>query len=87
MVSYAYAPHLGAWTHIVGTYNGSQLALYVNAELKGTQPLSSIISTQKPIIIGVGNTGSSYYFTGSMEKAIFFDKALTPEEIQKLYQE
>lgn len=73
--------------HLVGTYDGSSIKLYINGSLSGSLPVSGTITTpSNSTIMGVGAlfNGSSYYgcnYTGSIHKAKVFNRALTASEI------
>ncbi len=85
-VSYDFSSKVGKWTHIVGTYDGTQLTLYVDGSKVGTQALSGITSSSKPIFIGAGNDGSLFYFNGDIDEVALFNTALSDNEVLTLYQ-
>jgi len=85
-ISYLFDGHLNTWTHIVGTYDGSDLSLYINGYLINTVSLSNMISTDKPLLIGSGNYGGWWNFVGLMDEIMFFNRVVTVEEIQLLYE-
>ncbi len=86
-ITYDYLLNKGVWTHVVGTYDGVQLALYVNGSLVGTKALSSITSTTRPLIIGAGNDGSAFFYNGSLDEISYFNRALSLSEVNAIYQE
>ena len=72
------------WTHIVGTYDGSNLKIYLNGSLDNTVAQSGAIpSTSGSLQIGAANTGNK--FTGNITEASIFDYALTAPQITQLY--
>lgn len=74
---------LNQWHHIVGTFDGRNIKLYVDNVLAGTNQLpaaDSIATNEAPIYIGespVLNEG----FTGKIDEAAIYDRALTDAEI------
>ena len=75
--------------HLVGTYDGSSVKLYVNGSLNNSLTVSGTITTpSNSTVMGVGarfygsNVSSSpYYFTGSIHKAKVFNRPLTASEV------
>ncbi len=74
------------YDHVVGTYNGTYLALYVDGELMGTQPLSRIYSTDGPIYIGTDNTLMYFsFFNGVIDEISYYNRSLSSDEVQIIY--
>jgi hypothetical protein len=85
--SYLYdTPTLAAnkWYHLVGVYDGSQIRLYINTELKGTpKSLSgSVASTTDLLFIGKYGTA---FFKGIIDEVFIWNRALSESEIQTIY--
>ena len=60
------------WTHIVGTYDGSNLKIYLNGSLDNTVSQSGAIpSTSGSLQIGAANTGNK--FSGNITEASIFN--------------
>jgi hypothetical protein len=75
-----------AWHHIVGTYNGSNVSIYVDGVLKKTNSTAisgNIFDATSVLRIGRGSSGG--YFKGNIDKTQIFKKALSPLEIYRLY--
>lgn len=72
----------GQWYHIVGTYNGSQMRLYLNGSLMGTATASGLIglSPQAPASLGALSTGAQP-FSGWIDDVRIYDRALSDAEI------
>ena len=76
---------LFSWTHMVSTFNGSFLNLYLNGTLLGSTP-----SAYPPNIVRTSNfIGKSYYSFNTMANAIFdeirfYNRALSQIEIGQL---
>lgn len=75
---------LNEWYHIAGTYDGSQLSLYVNGNLIDTQPANFDIGTNDmPLAIG-GRLGANS-FNGFIDNVQIYDRALDSDEVLQLY--
>lgn len=72
----------GNWYHIIGTYDGTQMRLYVNAGLMGAQPKGGLIGLhpQAPASLGALSTGAQPY-SGWIDDVRIYDRALTDQEI------
>jgi hypothetical protein len=70
------------WTHVAGTYDGSNMKVYVNGQLKGTRAVTGAINTNTmPIYIGQnGNTDG--FFAGKLDEVRIYNRALSGSEIQ-----
>ena len=74
-----------SWTHMVSTFNGSYLNLYLNGTLLGSTP-----SAYPPNIVRTSNfIGKSYYNLNTLANAIFdeirfYNRALSQIEIEQL---
>ncbi|TXH13530.1 MAG: hypothetical protein E6R03_11120 [Hyphomicrobiaceae bacterium] len=80
----------GKWHHIVGSYDGSKLRVYVNGSLRGesaTLTLSAATANAVELCLGVLKSGASFYnyFTGQIKDARIYNAALTSAEIAALY--
>ena len=74
------------WTHIAGTYDGTQMKLYWNGELvsTGNPPAGSKIGTaQNPL--GIGGSIENRRFIGLIDEAAVFNRALNAEQIRSIY--
>jgi hypothetical protein len=82
----------GNWHHVVGTYDGSQLKLYLDGNSEAT-PVSEtraiIENTTYNLTIGceLGAYGFSWPFTGDISNVSIFNSALTASQIRKIYNE
>lgn len=70
----------GEWFFVTGTYDGSDLKIYVNGVLEATVTASRNIDTTFPLNIGRGNSGQEYY-SGLIDEVSIYKRALTDEEI------
>ena len=70
------------WYHIVMTFDGTNVVLYVDGVLDKTAAKSAFGTNTNNILIGAqGGTA----FSGTLDKVIIFDKALTNLEVTDLY--
>ena len=77
---------LNNWTHIVGTYNGSQMKLYKNGILKGTINTNiSLINSTEPFYIGKELNSGGRFFNGQIDDVALWNRPLTECEVKKLY--
>ncbi len=78
-----------AWQHIVGTYNGSQLKVYLNGNVVGTANYTgSIQNTGLNAFIGryaSGTPSDGINFRGDLDEIKIYNRALNSSEISTLY--
>ena len=77
------------WYHLVGTYDGSHMKIYVNGLLKKEESWSgSIVSYDYyPLEIGgYSASGSKFRYPGLIDEVAIYSRPLTAEEIQEHYQ-
>jgi hypothetical protein len=79
------APPLDVYTHVVGTYDGTMMQLFVNAVLVDSAT-DARLAKQKdaPFLVGTKyiDTGP---FIGDLDEVAVYDKALTQERVQAHY--
>jgi parallel beta-helix repeat protein len=79
---------LNSWTHVAGTYDGTNLKVYVNGSLENTTYVGdAVASNTGDVTIGWKGTftSSAYYFDGHIDEAIILDRALSADQIAALY--
>lgn len=75
----------GKWYHVVGTYDGLNVSLYIDGKLDIQLPAGGPIgSADSPILIG-GNGRRDGWFRGAIDEVALFDHGLTPDEVMLLY--
>ena len=81
--------HPGRYTHVVGTYDGNALKLYLDGTLVATTPHSGPIAyLGGPVKVG-GDIRHSffgpgrYFFDGNVDELVIYNKVLTAEEISE----
>lgn len=80
---------LNQWHHLVMTYNGNQIKLFLNGVLASTQNYSGAmnISGDSGISIGESNQANGYWYhtDGKIDNVGIWNRELTVDEIQQLY--
>jgi hypothetical protein len=74
---------LKKWSHIVGTFDGSTMKLYINGELVG--PSSGIKINHSTAPLYFGKSSSAYYWDGKIDDIRIYNRALSEDEIKTLY--
>lgn len=78
----------GAWTHCVGTYDGTNLRLYRNGVLvAGPTALASLTYQSQNLLIGQSPTAAnmSDFVNGSMAKAAVYNYGLSATQVSNHY--
>lgn len=81
---------LNQWSHVVLTYDGENVKVYLNAEEICSQYfLGEIGYGDPPVRIGFyfSSTGDHQVFTGLIDEVAIYDQPLSPAQIKKLYVE
>jgi len=87
-VAYSATPvAVGQFYHVVGTYDGSRVRLYVNGVLEGEAPVSITVDYDtRPVFIGTsGETVFDGKLNGIIDEASIYNRALDASEIAALY--
>jgi len=84
----------GTWSHIVGTYDGNNIALYVNGVLAGSDSYGGATvryTKSNPTCIGGESTTSACTggdnFIGSIDDVRIYNRVLSNTEIMQLYEQ
>lgn len=83
-VSYNASPVANVYWHIVGTFDGSTIRLYVNGVLQGSASLSGTISASATPILGA-STGHSFKFPGTIDEVAIYSYALSALQVSTHY--
>jgi hypothetical protein len=71
--------------HIVGTYDGTNMKLYVNGSLANTVAFTASFPTNaNSLLVGSWDTTTNY-FDGRVDEAAVYNRALTAQEISDHY--
>ncbi|MCX4241912.1 LamG domain-containing protein [Paraliomyxa miuraensis] len=81
------ASSLGAWTHVAGTYDGSEMTLFVNGQpvASGVAP-PPVFDAGHPITIGrdINANQPAGFFHGVIDEVRLYSRALDQEELAAL---
>ena len=82
----------GAWHHLVGTYDGETVKVYLDGELKASDetPSGDMSGYSTPVTIGAFTNlakSSTYVFRGLIDQVQIFDRAFSPAQVMRLYNE
>jgi Concanavalin A-like lectin/glucanases superfamily len=77
---------LNTWTHVAGTYDGSNVCVYVNGVQDNCAPQTGPVNqTNDPVLIGESNREGSIYttsfFAGQIDEVHIWARALNSDEI------
>lgn len=84
-VAYTSSADLTQWNHYVGTYDNSNLKLYENGELKKSKSVTSTIDSDTGNVFFGRDDGLSRYLDGRLDGIRLYNRALSSDEISKLY--
>lgn len=78
---------LNTWSHLVGTFDGTNARFYVNGTLQSTQAITSYLAnTSAALTIGQGDVGSNFFFQGTIDEVALYPSALSSSRIDAHYQ-
>ena len=78
----------GVWQYVAATFNAGNVKLYVNGieVASGTSSITSIYSNgTAPLNIGRDAGGAGQYFSGLIDEAMVFNRALSATEINDIF--
>jgi len=81
---------VGAWHHVVGTFDGKFVKLYLDGVLAGTrESKTTTIAKGVPLQMATSASGSKFtkgkYFQGMLTEVRIYDRALSAEEVDRHY--
>jgi hypothetical protein len=78
----------GNWYHVVGTFNGTHLKIYIDRDLKVTTVVSQTLMETSTYDVKVGQSpfAPSRAFNGSIDEVKIYNRSLSPEQIDYIYQ-
>jgi hypothetical protein len=75
-----------AWSHVVGTYDGAKIKIYLNGTLVDQLVYSSPMAySTAPLLIGDAAGASTYHWTGGLDDVSIYNRALTANEVAAHY--
>ncbi len=80
------APHLNSWEHVAGTYDGVDITVYVNGDLKSTEPWSGSFPSTIQLLIGAEEL-IRHFFQGRIDEVRIYSRALPQGEIEAYYEQ
>jgi len=79
------SPIQDIWYHVVGTYDGETVKIYVNGSFENSISWTgSITASSEPLFIGKYSTVGRN-FNGVIDEVSFYNRSLSADEIQTLY--
>lgn len=79
-------PIQNRWHHVIATYDGSNMRLYVDGNLDNTRPHSGdIISSSSELLLGK-HRDYNRHFNGNIDEVAIYSRVLSPTEIVNHYQ-
>ncbi len=77
---------VGQWYHLVFTYDGTAVKVYVNGEEEGSQAITGTSGTSTGLYVGARNSNGGNRFNGHMDDVRVYDRGLTATEVLAIYQ-
>ena len=74
------------WQHVAGTYDGSDMKIFINGELAGEQAQKFDFqgTNDQPVRIGCSKDRPQYTFNGAIDEVAVFRRALSLDEIKQI---
>lgn len=71
----------GQWQHVVGTWDGSTMKIYVDGVEMGSNPSAAISLRTTTNKVGIGGNAFNEFFTGQIDNVRIWGDVRTPSEI------
>ncbi len=79
-------PVAGQWYHVVGTYDGVTIKIFVNGVLMNSQALTTTIGSNTfPLYIGENSQATGRNWSGDIDEIKVFNRALPDTEVLAMY--
>ena len=83
-------PVINQWYHVVGTYDGSEMNIYIDGINKNSAEVFGDISyvgiTNDTFVIGnIDGFNSARFWNGTIDEVLIFNRSLSGEEVTQLY--
>ena len=73
---------VGKRTHVVGTYDGSMLSIYVDGKLMLATAFSGLVpNASQPLVIGANDGGTTFFAPAAIDEVSVYNRALSPAEV------
>jgi len=79
------SPFAGAWYHVAGVFNGTNLLVFLNGVQSTGSSVSSLSFNERSLIIGKDGQTALYPFNGSIDEVRIWNYSLSATEIQQQY--
>ncbi len=74
------------WHHIVGTYDGSYMRLYVDGKLNNSLAVSgNVVASTVDSVVGA-ESASAYFFNGTIDELVVYNRSLSADEVRDHYE-
>ncbi len=76
------------WNHVLGTFDGLKLRLYVNGIEAASHDLAATGACTSDAAVELGGKAglpASQFFNGALDEVVAYGRALTPAEVHELY--
>lgn len=73
------------WHHLVTTYDGAVMKMYLDGELMSSTSTSGNINASNADLY-IGNQSSTNFFNGQIDEVVIYRDALTQDEVTQLFQ-
>ena len=83
-VQFVYVPPTKVWTHLTVVARSGATDLYVNGTLQETLG-GFTLGTDAVALVRIGDSGGGDPFLGSIDEERLYNRALSPDEIKRLY--
>ena len=79
-------PVAGQWYHVVGTYDGATIKIFVNGVLQNSQALVTTIGNNAfPLYLGENSQATGRNWNGDIDEIKIFDRELPDTEVLSMY--
>ena len=77
---------LNTWHHLVGTYDGSHVKIYIDGALDASEAHTATPATNtSPLRFGAGRESNLLLFQGLIDEVTIYNRALTVAEVKEIY--
>jgi hypothetical protein len=78
-------PPIGTWNHFALVKETGKMILYINGKSAHYYNVGDANFQSNDIYFGAASPGGDYAFKGDLDDIFFYDRSLTPDEINQLY--